>query len=241
MTVYLVGAGPGDPGLLTIRGAEEIGRADVVVHDRLIDPAVLAYASADAEIIDVGKRPGSAAIDQGDINTLLIERARRGQRVVRLKGGDPFVFARGGEEATALEASGIAYEVVPGVSSIAAVPAAAGVPLTMRGLSSSVTVVTGHDPAALERCIPFTALAAAETLVVLMGYARRGELAARLIAAGKDPATKALVVESGTTPAQRTTRTTLDGLSSVEADGPVVIVVGSVAGLALSSFGPSLM
>ena len=236
MSVYLVGAGPGDPALMTLRGAELVRRADVIVHDRLVDDAVLAMASPDAELIDVGKGTGSGEPTQHEINQLLIDRARKGQLVVRLKGGDPYVFGRGGEEATALEISRIPYEVVPGVSSLAAVPGAAGVPLTMRGVASSVTVVTGHDPAALETSVSFAALAAAETLVILMGYAQRAELATRLIAAGKEAGTPVLVVESGTTPAQRSTRTTLAALASVRADGPVTIVVGQVAGMSLASY-----
>ena len=151
MTVYLVGAGPGDPMLLTRRGAHLLGRADVVVHDRLIDPGVLALAGPGAELIDVGKRPSSPGGDgppharsQAEINALLIELGQAGKTVVRLKGGDPFVFGRGGEEAEALEAAGIAWDVVPGVSSAFAVPALAGIPVTHRGRSTSVTVVTGH-------------------------------------------------------------------------------------------------
>ena len=236
MTVYLVGAGPGDPGLMTLRGAQLIGRADAVIHDRLVDAGVLEMASPHAEIIDVGKRAGSTEMTQEQINALLIERGRRGDLVVRLKGGDPYIFARGGEEAVALQAAGIPYAVVPGVSALAAVPSAAGVPLTMRGIASSVTVVTGHDPDALEQGISFAALAAAETLVILMGYGQRGELATRLIAAGKAPNTKVLVVESGTMPDQRSTCTTLDRLASVVAAGPVTIVVGEVAGMSLAGW-----
>src|SRR3954469_13201982 len=148
MTVYLVGAGPGDPGLLTVRGAEVLARADVVVYDRLSVASLLDLAPPDAERISVGKAPGHPSMAQEDINALLVERGRAGQEVVRLKGGDPFVFARGGEEAAALLAAGVPFEGVPGISSAIAVPAYAGIPVTLRHSSTSFTVVTGHeDPA----------------------------------------------------------------------------------------------
>jgi uroporphyrinogen III methyltransferase/synthase len=143
-TVYLVGAGPGDPGLLTLRGAEILARADVVVHDRLTDANLLSLAPAEAERVDVGKQPDDRG-DQEAINQLLVERAREGKRVVRLKGGDPFVFGRGGEEALFLRSKGVPFEVVPGVTSAVAVPAYAGVPVTHRGLVTSFTVVAGHS------------------------------------------------------------------------------------------------
>jgi uroporphyrinogen III methyltransferase/synthase len=143
-TVYLVGAGPGDPGLLTLRGAELLARADVVVHDRLTDASLLSLAPPAAERVDVGKQPDDRG-DQGAINQLLVDRAREGKRVVRLKGGDPFVFGRGGEEALFLQSNGVAFEVVPGVTSAVAVPAYAGVPVTHRGLVTAFTVVAGHS------------------------------------------------------------------------------------------------
>src|SRR5438874_1317447 len=145
MTVYLVGAGPGDPGLITVRGAEVLGRADVVVYDRLSVSSLLDLAPAHAERISVGKSPGHASMEQPDINALLIERGKGGETVVRLKGGDPFVFARGGEEAAALLAAGVPFEIVPGITSAVAVPAYAGVPVTYRGLTSSFTIVTGQE------------------------------------------------------------------------------------------------
>lgn len=258
MTVYLVGAGPGDPGLLTTRGATLLAEADVVVYDRLIDPALLSLAPPGAELIDVGKRPTGTAEDAGsaentdnaanaqsavhvgpgrqrEINELLIAHGRSGRRVVRLKGGDPFLFGRGGEEAEALEAAGIPWEVVPGVSSATAVPAYAGIPVTHRGRSTSVTVVTGHvgDPTA-EGGVDWDSLAKAQgTLVILMGMATREEIARRLQAGGRAPSTPVAVVEWGTLPVQRVARTTLGELHAVELGSPAVIVVGEVAGLDL--------
>ncbi len=160
MTVYLVGAGPGDPGLLTVRAAEVLGRADVVVHDRLAEPSLLDLAPPRAERIDVGKSPGGP-VDQDAINCLLVERRRAGQTVVRLKGGDPFVFGRGGEEALALAAAGVDFEVVPGITSAIAVPAYAGIPVTHRGLATSFTVVTGHSRHAIDTETNWEALATA--------------------------------------------------------------------------------
>ena len=151
MTVYLVGAGPGDPGLVTVRGAELLARADVVVHDRLSAAELLDLAPPGAERIDVGKAPGRHTMTQEDIYALLVERGRAGQTVVRLKGGDPFVFARGGEEAAALPRPASPYEVVPGITSALAVPASAGIPVTLRYSSTSFTVVTGHEDPARRR------------------------------------------------------------------------------------------
>jgi uroporphyrinogen III methyltransferase / synthase len=236
VTVYLVGAGPGDPGLVTLRAEELLANANVVIHDRLVDLSVLAMSSRTAELIDVGKFRGGQSLTQSEINSLLIERGQRDEVVVRLKGGDPFLFGRGGEEAGALAAAGVDYEVVPGVSSFSAVPGAAGVPLTMRGLSSSVLLVTGHDAEALDEHLPDAAVAAAETIVVLMGGETRRVLAKRLIEAGKSPATPVLVVEAGTTPEQRSRRTTLEKLEELEVKSPVTLVVGEVAALSFSSY-----
>lgn len=236
MTVYLVGAGPGDPGLVTLRAQELLAHASVVVHDRLVDISVLAMSSGSAELIDVGKFRGGQSLTQSEINSLLIERGRRGDAVVRLKGGDPFLFGRGGEEAAALAAAGVPYEVVPGISSFSAVPEAAGVPLTMRGLSSSVLLLTGHDPEALDEHLPDMAIAAAETIVVLMGGGTRRVLAKRLIEAGKSPSTPVLVVEAGTTPEQRSRRTTLEKLEELDVKSPVTLVIGEVAALNFSSY-----
>jgi uroporphyrinogen III methyltransferase/synthase len=236
VTVYLVGAGPGDPGLITVRGAEVLARADVVVHDRLADPSLLEMAPPGAELVDVGKRPGGP-VDQERINRLLVERGRAGLEVVRLKGGDPFVFGRGGEEALALLEAGVDFEVVPGVTSASAVPAYAGVPLTHRGLSASFTVVTGHSRQALDDELDWGALArAGGTLVVLMGVAHRGDIARRLVEAGRPPSTPVVAVTWGTRPEQRTVRTTLGELGRVPVEPPATVVIGEVAGLDLAWF-----
>lgn len=232
MTVYLVGAGPGDPGLLTRRGADVLARADVVVYDRLVDPALLGLAPPGALLIAAG---ATGADRQGEIDALLAEHGEAGRVVVRLKGGDPFLFGRGGEEAEALTRAGVAWEVVPGVSSATAVPAYAGIPVTHRGLSTSVTVVTGQVGAGGTAGVDWEALARLDgTLVVLMGMANRSEIARRLLEAGRPPDTLVAVVERGTTPSQREVRTTLGGLGSVELDSPAVVVIGPVAALDLS-------
>jgi uroporphyrinogen III methyltransferase/synthase len=236
VTVYLVGAGPGDPGLLTCRGAELLARADVVVHDRLSEISLLDLAPAGAERVDVGKSPG-APVAQEEINALLVERGLRGQCVVRLKGGDPFVFGRGGEEAQALAAAGVPFEVVPGISAAVAVPAYAGIPVTHRALSTSFTVVTGHSRHAVDDDVDWDALArAADTIVVLMGVAHRAEIAARLQGAGLPASTPVAAVRWGTRPGQRTVRTTLGELGEVTLEPPVTIVIGKVAGLDLRWF-----
>ena len=231
MTVYLVGAGPGDPALLTLRGADVLARADVVVYDRLSVGSLLDLAPPDAERISVGKQPGGPRTSQADINALLVARGRAGQQVVRLKGGDPFVFARGGEEATALAAAGVAFEVVPGITSAVAAPAYAGIPVTMRYSSTSFTVVTGHeDPAKGEGSVNWEAVAAlGGTVVVLMGAARCRSICDRLIAAGMDPSTPAAAVQWGTRPNQRTLRATLTTLADLDPQPPATIVIGEVA------------
>ncbi len=238
MTVYLVGAGPGDPGLLTRRGAELLGRADVVVHDRLVPMSLLALVPGGALVIDAGKRPGRPR-RQDEVNALLVEHGRAGRTVVRLKGGDPFVFGRGGEEAKALAEAGVPFEVVPGVSAAAAVPAYAGVPVTHRGLSTSVTVVTGHVGDDATEGVDWKALAAVGgTLVILMGMEHRGEIAARLMAGGRAPDTPVVVVQRGTTAGQRVARTVLCELEGVGLGSPATVVVGAVAGLDLAWFTP---
>jgi uroporphyrinogen III methyltransferase / synthase len=231
MTVYLVGAGPGDPGLLTVRGAEVLARAEVVVHDRLAEPSLLDLVPTGSERFDVGKVPGGP-VDQDGINRLLIDRGRRGQRVVRLKGGDPFVFGRGGEEALALAAAGVPFEVVPGVTAAVAVPAYAGVPVTHRGVSTSFTVVTGHSRAAVDQETDWEALAkAGGTIVVLMGVAHRSEIAARLVAGGLAPSTPVVAIRWGTRPEQATVRTSLAELGRAALTPPATIVIGGVAGI----------
>jgi uroporphyrin-III C-methyltransferase len=235
VTVSLIGAGPGDPGLLTRRGAELLGRAEVVVYDRLIGHELLELAPPGAELIDVGKGPGRSS-HQSDINAQLIALGRAGRHVVRLKGGDPFVFGRGGEEAEALRSAGVDYEVVPGVSSAFAVPAAAGIPVTHRGMASSVTVVTGRVGDGSAPGVDWDALGrAGGTLVVLMGMSERAGIAAALIRAGRRVDTPVAVVHWGTTGRQRVVRSTLADLDLVELPSPATIVIGAVAGLDLGS------
>ncbi|MDA8365605.1 MAG: uroporphyrinogen-III C-methyltransferase [Actinomycetota bacterium] len=232
VTVYLVGAGPGDPGLITVKGASILGRAEVLVFDRLIAHELLDLAPADAERIDVGKFPGRP-VRQAEINSVLVDRGRSGRTVVRLKGGDPFVFGRGGEEALVLAEAGVPFEVVPGVSSAFAAPAAAGVPVTHRGLATSVTVVTGRvgDPTA-PGGVDWASLArAGGTLVVVMGIDTRVEIARALIDGGRDPSTPVAAVHWGTTPRQRVVRTTLAGMGDVDLPAPAALVIGAVAGL----------
>ena len=238
MSVYLVGAGPGDPGLLTRRGADLLALAEVVVYDRLASPALLDLAPSVAERIDVGKAPGRAAMTQEEINAVLVERGLTGREVVRLKGGDPFVFGRGGEEAEALIAAGIPFEVVPGVTSAIAAPAYAGIPVTHRGLSTHVTIVTGHeDPAKGSTDTDWDALArVGGTLVVLMGAGNLPEITRRLVEAGRSPDTPVAAVRWGTRPEQRTTRGTLGTITSLGVESPSAIVVGAVAGLDLGWF-----
>ena len=238
MTVFLVGAGPGDPGLLTVRGAELLAVADVVVHDRLASARLLDMAPSGALRIDVGKAPGHAAMTQQEINATLVEHGRAARNVVRLKGGDPFVFGRGGEEAEALLAAAIPFEIVPGVTSAIAAPAYAGIPVTHRGLSTHVTIVTGHeDPAKVKSDTDWDALArAGGTLVVLMGAGNLGAICARLVAAGRDPATPVAAVRWGTRPEQRTVRTTLGAAPDAGIESPSAIVIGAVAALDLGWF-----
>ncbi len=236
MTVYLVGAGPGDPGLLTRRGAELLSQADVVIYDRLVHRSLLVLAPPLAELIDVGKQPDAARTGparQDEINALLVAHGRRWPTVVRLKGGDPFLFGRGGEEVDVLSQAGIGWEVVPGVTSAFGVPAAVGIPVTHRGLSSSVTVVTGRvgDPSA-PGGIDWAALARLNgTLVILMGMTTRAEIVDALAHGGKPLDTPVAVIERGTTPAQRVVRTTLGQLAQVDLGSPSVIVLGPVAAL----------
>ena len=237
MTVYLVGAGPGDPGLITARGLELIAAADVIVYDRLIPPEALAGARADAELIYVGKQGGGPSTAQAQIERLLIDRGRRGARVVRLKGGDPFVFGRGGEEAEALRAAGVDYEVVPGVSAGVAAPAYAGVPVTHRELASAVAFVTGHeDPTKPDSMLDFAALAAFPgTLVFYMGVRQLELIARRLIDAGRPEDEPAMVVERGTLSDQRVIAGRLGTIAAQAAAAgvrpPALTVVGPVVSL----------
>ena len=238
MSVALVGAGPGDPDLLTLRAARLLAEADVVVHDALVGDGVLALIPTSAERIDVGKRPGRPT-PQELISALLVELARQGKRVVRLKGGDPFVFGRGGEEAEALAAAGVGFEIVPGISSSVAAPAAAGIPVTHRGVSAAFTVVTGHRRAG-EPDVDWRSLAGVGgTIVVLMGVSRRAEIAAELIAGGLDPSTPVAAIESATTTRQLVGRWRLDDLADADVRSPAVIVVGPVAALELLDHHPT--
>src|SRR5437762_8281178 len=236
--VYLVGAGPGDPGLLTRRGEALLRRADVVVYDRLASRALIDLATAGAELVDEGKAPGAVALTQEQINEVLVARGRAGLTVVRLKGGDPLVFGRGGEEAESCRDAGVPFEVVPGVTSAIAAPAYAGIPVTHRGLSTSVTIVTGHeDPTKATSDTDWEALArAGGTLVVLMGAGRVGEIAKALIAGGRDASTPVAAIRWGTRPEQRTVRATLETIDQLGVEAPSAIVVGAVAGLELGWF-----
>jgi uroporphyrinogen III methyltransferase/synthase len=233
--VYLVGAGPGDPGLMTARSLALIASADTVFYDRLIPPGALSGAREDAELVYVGKQPGVPSVPQEEIGERLIEAAKAGRGVVRLKGGDPFVFGRGGEEGEALREAGVEFEVVPGVTAGVAATAYAGIPVTHRDDASAVAFVTGHeDPAKTETALDWDALAAFPgTLVFYMGVKRLGENAAALIAAGRDPEQPAAAIERGTMAAQRTFVATLGTIAeTVERErvgAPALIVVGAVA------------
>ncbi len=228
MTVSLVGAGPGDPDLLTVKAARLLAEAEVVVHDALVGDGVLALIADSAERIDVGKRPGRPT-PQAMISTLLVELGRQGKRVVRLKGGDPFVFGRGGEEAAALAEAGVPFEVVPGITSSIAAPAAAGIPVTHRGVAAAFTVVTGHRRDG-EPDVDWRSLAAVGgTIVVLMGVSQRALIAAELLAGGLAATTPVAAIESATTDAQIVGRWTLDELADADVRSPAVIVIGAVA------------
>jgi len=236
-TVYLVGAGPGDVGLITDRGLECLKRADVVVYDRLIDNRVLDLARPDAELVYVGKASGTHVKEQHDINQLLVDRAKEGKTIVRLKGGDPFVLGRGGEEAEALHANQLSFEIVPGVSSATAVPAYAGIPVTHRGVASSFAVVTGHeDPTKGISSVDWEKLATGvDTLVCLMGVGNLSHIVDQLLRYGKAPDTPVALIRHGTTPRQETLVGTLGTIvETAEGKGfepPVVIVVGEVVEL----------
>lgn len=237
MTVALVGAGPGDPELLTLRAARLLATADIVVHDALVGDDVMALIPDRAERIDVGKRAGHH-VPQEMICTLLVELGRHDQLVVRLKGGDPFVFGRGGEEALALTEAGVDYEIVPGITSSIAAPAAAGVPVTHRGMSAALTVVTGHRRAG-EPDIDWRSLArVGGTIVILMGVANRGTIADELLAGGLTPETPVATISDATTDRQRVQRCTLAALHTTEVTAPATIVIGAVAALDLRSIAP---
>lgn len=236
-TVALVGGGPGDPGLMTLRAARLLSTATFVAHDRLSPPEALRLCPPACEVVDVGKLPDRHALPQEEINRLLVERALAGAAVVRFKGGDPLVLGRGSEEAQACRAAGVPFEIVPGVTSAIAAPAYAGIPVTHRGVAPAFAVVTGHeDPAKGETQVDYAALAAFPgTLLLLMGVGRIGEIAAALVAAGRAAETPVTLVRWGTTPRQETLDATLAtvGQRVAESDfgSPAVTVVGEVAGL----------
>ncbi|MFQ5430459.1 MAG: uroporphyrinogen-III C-methyltransferase [Phycisphaerae bacterium] len=240
--VQLVGAGPGDPGLITVRGRDCLRAADVVLYDRLIPFELLAETRDEAVLIDVGKAPGCAPLSQETINERIIEHARRGRNVVRLKGGDPFVFGRGGEELDACRAAGIDCVVVPGVTSAVAVPASAGIPLTRRGTARAFAVITGHvEDEFGAPAHDYEALAHIDTIVILMGHARLRAIAGALIAAGRDPETPAAMIASGTTPRRFVVSATLATLAD-EADRaellpPAITVIGETAARAEPNLG----
>ncbi|MFQ5458965.1 MAG: uroporphyrinogen-III C-methyltransferase, partial [Myxococcota bacterium] len=235
--VYLIGGGPGDPGLLTIKGRDALGRADVVVYDFLANESLLEHARGDAEIIFLGGRGGAATREQEKINRLLIEKARSGKTVARLKGGDPFVFGRGGEEALALAGAGVPFEIIPGVTSAFAVPLYAGIPVTHRDLASSVFVVTGHEsPGKDGSGIDWASLAPQKgTLIFLMGTANLGLIAETLIRNGRARGTPAAVIRWGSRSSQQTVTAPLseiaDAVTRAGTRPPTVLVVGEVVAL----------
>ena len=245
--VYLVGAGPGDPELITVKGLRCLRSADVVVYDRLVNTALLDEVPASALRIFVGKQPGRCSLRQEEINTLLVEHASLGKKVVRLKGGDPFVFGRGGEEALTLVEAGIPFEVVPGISSAIAVPAYAGIPVTHRSRSGALTIVTGHEtPEHSDPLVDWEALAQLDgTLVILMGVATLASITSRLIQAGMEPTLPAAVIAEGTVARQRMVKGSLstiaERVTTAGLRSPAVVVIGRVVDLSslLSWFAPA--
>ena len=250
--VYLIGAGPGDPGLLTLRGKELLERADVVVYDRLVSPAILGFCNPKAKMVDVGKMPTHHKVKQSEINKLLVQFAIEmpGATIARLKGGDPFVFGRGGEEALELVAAGIEFEVVPGITSAISVPAYAGIPVSHRGIATSFHIITGHEKAdesvrhpepkakdsGQNLSLDFETLAKCPgTLIFLMGIANMDFIARRLMECGKDPKTPLAFIEKGTTPYQRTVMATLETAGETIArenvTAPAITIMGGVVGL----------
>lgn len=234
--VYLVGAGPGDPGLITVRGLNVLRQASVVLYDRLVHPQLLQEAPCEAKQLYVGKEGGAHCVPQNQINHLLVTYSQRGETVVRLKGGDPFVFGRGGEEAEALVAAGIPFEIVPGVSSAVAVPAYAGIPVTHRKLSSSFAVVTGHEESGKETTVNWAGLATAvDTLVVLMGVSNLPHVVSQLVRHGRSPHTPIALVRWGTFSEQETLVGTLDTIVEKATlhplPPPVVTIIGEVVTL----------
>ena len=236
-SVWLVGAGPGDPGLLTLLAAKALGEADVIVYDRLATPALLRVARPEAETIFVGKSSAGHTMVQAEINDLLVRKAKEGKMVVRLKGGDPFLFGRGGEEAQALAAHGIEFEVVPGITAATAVPCYAGIPVTQRGITSSLSIVTGHeDPSKEESSIAWDKIATgADTLVFLMAVENLEQIVERLLACGRAPATPAALIQDGTGPSQKTIVGTLADIATQARESlvvpPAIFLVGNVVSM----------
>ena len=233
--VYLIGAGPGDPGLLTLRGKEVLECADVVVYDRLVSPAILSMCNAKAKMVDVGKMPTHHKVKQSEINKLLVQFAREYPQgiIARLKGGDPFVFGRGGEEALELVDADVEFEVVPGITSAISVPAYAGIPVSHRGIATSFHIITGHEKENAELSLDFEALAKCPgTLIFLMGIANMDFIARRLIECGKDPKTPLAFIEKGTTPYQRTVMATLETAGETivreNVTAPAITIMGGV-------------
>jgi uroporphyrinogen III methyltransferase/synthase len=235
--VYLVGSGPGDPGLLTVKASQILKECDVLLYDRLVTDDILDIVPENCEKIYVGKHPGEASSTQEEINKLLVDRGRKGGVVVRLKGGDPFLFGRGGEEAIKLREAGISFEVIPGISSAIAVPAYAGIPVTHRNLSSSVAFITGHESETKENSsVNWIGLAnCVDTLVVLMGIGNMPAIMKRLTEAGRSPDTPVAVIEKGTTPNQRTIVGTIETIHEktlkARVSPPALTIIGKVVEL----------
>ncbi|MFD1882591.1 uroporphyrinogen-III C-methyltransferase [Paracoccus pacificus] len=234
--VYLIGAGPGDPDLLTVKAARLLGQVDAVVYDRLVSPGILALVPPGTQVFPVGKTAGHHSVPQPRINQMLVDLAREGRTVARLKGGDPLIFGRGGEEAETLAAHGIAVEIVPGITAAQGAAASTGVPLTHRGLAAGVRYVTGHRAEDVEHGPDWPGLADPDTtLVVYMGAAQIGAIAKGLIGAGRAADTPVLAISSATTPQEKRLTARLDGIGQAMADAPmpspVLFIIGAVAGL----------
>ncbi|WP_456400041.1 uroporphyrinogen-III C-methyltransferase [Persephonella sp.] len=231
--VYIVGAGPGDPDLLTVKAYKLIQKADVILYDRLINPEILLMAKPECELVYVGKEDGKHIIEQDKINFLLQDFSKKYKIIVRLKGGDPFVFGRGGEEAVFLEENGISYEIVPGITSAIAVPAYAGVPVTHRGVSSSFAVITGHGHKGKFPDINWKSLAGIGTLIFLMGVSNREKIAQNLIEAGRNPDEPVIFIEKGTTKEQKSIESTLKDVAEgkVNVYPPAIFLIGDVVEL----------
>ncbi len=231
---YIVGAGPGSPDLLTLRGRQLLSQAEVVLYDRLVPAEILEFARRDAELISVGKQAGRPSISQAQINRLLVETVKRGKRVCRLKGGDPMIFGRGGEELEALTAAGLPFQVVPGVSAAIACAAYAGIPLTLRGVTQTVLLTTGHTESSTDLDLGF--VPSGQTLALYMGVARYGQIAQTLLAAGNSPEMPVAIVERGTLAEQRVVTTTLADLAeaapALEIESPALLLVGETTQLA---------